>query len=101
MSVPRVPGLCSEGSPAVPEQALQDVGGSRRAEDGPLDASVFEVAAVDLVGAEPLFDALLDAVALGEADGAGSRGETVVHEVHGILKGEERQREVERGEMTE
>lgn len=72
-------------SPAVPEQALQDVGGSWGAEDGPLDASVFEVAAVDLVGAEPLFDALLDTVALGEADRARSRGETVVHEVHRIL----------------
>lgn len=65
---------------------MQDVGGPRCAEDGPLDAPVFEIAAVDLVGAEPLFDALLDAVCLGETDGAGTRWETVVHKVHRILK---------------
>lgn len=65
---------------------MQDVGGPRRAEDGPLDASVFEVAAVDLVGAEPLFDALLDAVGLGEADGARAWREAVIHKVHRILK---------------
>ena len=76
-----------DSSPAVSEQALEDVGGPRRAEHGPLDASVFEVAAVDLVGAEPLFDALLDAVAFGEAHGARSRGEAVVHKVHGVLNG--------------
>lgn len=99
MSVLCVLGFCSESSPAVPEQALQDVRGSWGAEHGPLDASVFEVAAVDLVGAEPLFDALLDAVALGEADGARSRRETVVYEVHRILNREERR--VDKGEMTE
>lgn len=71
---------------------MQDVGGPRRAEDGPLDAPVFEVAAVDLVGAEPLLDALLDAVALGEAHGARTRGEAVVHEVHRVLR-EERRRD--------
>lgn len=76
-------------SPAVPQKALQDVGGPRRAEDGPLDAPVFEVAAVDLVGTEPLFDSLLDAVPLGETYRAGSRRETVIHEVHGILQEEE------------
>lgn len=65
---------------------MQDVGGPRRAEDGPLDASVFEVAAVDLVGAEPLFDALLDAVSLGEANGARTWREAVIHKVHRILK---------------
>lgn len=80
----------SDSSPAVPEQALQDVRGSWCAEDGPLDASVFEVAAVDLMGTEPLFDSLLDAVALGEAHGARSRGETVVHKVHRILNMDER-----------
>ena len=80
--------LVSVGSPAVPKQALQDVGRSRRAEDGPLDAPVFEVAAVDLVGTEPLFNPLLDTVALGEAHGARSRGETVIHEVHRVLKEE-------------
>lgn len=80
--------LCgSDSSPAVPEQALQDVRGPWRAKDGPLDASVFKVAAVDLVGAEPLFDSLLDAVALGEAHGARSRGKTVIHKVHGVLNG--------------
>lgn len=73
-------------SPAVSQKALQDVGGPWRAEDGPLDASVFEVAAVDLVGAEPLFDALLDAVGLREADGARTWREAVVHKVHRILK---------------
>ena len=76
----------SDGSPAVPEQALQDVRGPWRAEDGPLDAPVFEVAAVDLMGTEPLFDSLLDAVALGEAHRARTRGETVIHEVHSVLK---------------
>lgn len=76
-------------SPAVPQKALQDVGGPRRAEDGPLDAPVFEVAAVDLVGTEPLFDSLLDTVPLGETYGAGSRRETVIHKVYGILREEE------------
>lgn len=80
--------LLSVGSPAVPEQALQDVGRSRCAEDGPLDAPVFGVAAVDLVGTEPLFNPLLNTVALGEAHRAGSRGETVIHEVHRVLKEE-------------
>lgn len=65
---------------------MQDVGGPRRAEDGPFDTSVFKVAAVDLVGTQPLFDALLDAVALGEAHGARSWGETVIHEVHRVLE---------------
>lgn len=50
ISVLRLLGFGSVSSPAVPEQALQDVRGSWCAEDGPLDASVFEVAAVDLVG---------------------------------------------------
>lgn len=76
----------TSSSPAVSEQTLQDVGGPRRAEDGPLHASVFEVAAVDLVGAQPLFDSLLDAVTLWEAHGAWSRGETVIHKVHSVLK---------------
>lgn len=80
--------LGSVGSPAVSQQALQDVGGPRRAEDGPLDASVFEVAAVDLVGAQPLLDSLLDAVALWEAHGARSRGEAVIHKVHSVLSRE-------------
>lgn len=80
-----------DSSPAVPEQALQDVRRPWRAEDGPLDASVFEVAAVDLVGAEPLFDSLLDAVALGEAHGARSRRETVIHEVHRVLNRDKRE----------
>lgn len=65
---------------------MQDVGRPRRAKDGPLDASVFEVAAVDLVGAEPLFDALLDAVGLGKADGARTWREAVIHKVYRILK---------------
>lgn len=73
-------------SPAVSQKALQDVGGPGRAKDGPLDASVFEVAAVDLVGAEPLFDALLDAVGLGEAYRARTWREAVIHKVHRILK---------------
>lgn len=83
-------------SPAVPQKPLQDVGGPWRAEDRPLDAPVFEVAAVDLVGTEPLFDSLLDTVPLGETYGAGSRRETVVHEVHGILweKEEEKKRRI-------
>lgn len=89
---------------------MQDIRGPWRAEDGPLDAPVFEVAAVDLVGAEPLFDPLLDAVALGEAHGARSRGEAVIHEVHRVLKRGEREtagggeRKVtgrQRGETTE
>lgn len=86
-----------DSSPAVSEQALQDVRRPWRAEDGPLDASVFEVAAVDLVGTEPLFDSLLDAVALGEAHGARSRGETVIHKVHSVLNRDERET-VEGGE---
>lgn len=53
-------------SPAVSEQTLQNVRGPWRSEDGPLDASVFKVAAVDLVGAKPLLNSLLDAVTLGE-----------------------------------
>lgn len=81
---------------------MQDVRGPRRAEDGPLDASVFEVAAVDLVGAEPLFDALLDAVALGEAHGSRPRREAVIHEVHGVLSvgGIGRRREKRERETT-
>lgn len=75
----------SDSSPAVSQQPLEDVRRSRRAENGPLDASVFEVAAFDLVGAEPLFDSLLDAVALGEAHRTRPRGETVVHKVHRVL----------------
>ena len=75
-----------DSSPAVSEQALQDVRGPRRAEDGPFDAPVFEVAAVDLVRAQPLLDSLLDAVAFWEAHGARSRGETVIHKVHRVLK---------------
>lgn len=85
-SVLCVLGFGSDSSPAVPQQALQDVRGPRRAEDRPLDASVFEVAAVDLVGTEPLFYPLLDAVPLGESHGARSRGEAVIHKVHSVLK---------------
>lgn len=73
-------------SPAVSQEALQDVGGPGRSKDGPFDASVFEVAAVDLVGAEPLFDALLDAVGLGKAYRARTWREAVIHKVHRILK---------------
>lgn len=76
-------------SPAVAEKSLQDVRGPRRAEHGPLDSSVFKIAAVDLVGTQPLFDPLLDAVALREADGLGSGRETVIHKVHGVLNKEE------------
>ncbi len=70
---------------------MQDVRGPWRAEDGPLDASVFKVAAVDLVGTEPLFDSLLDAVALGEAHRARSRGEAVIHKVHSVLSKDKRE----------
>ncbi len=93
MSDPCVLAFASDSSPAVSEQALQDVRGPWRAEDGPLDASVFEVAAVDLVGTEPLFDSLLDAVTLRETHGARSRGETVIHEIHSVLNGDERERQ--------
>lgn len=87
----------SDSSPAVSQQALQDVRGPRCAEDGPLDAPVFEVAAVDLVGAKPLFDSLLDAVTLREAHRARSRGETVIHKVHSVLNRDQRET-VESGE---
>lgn len=97
MSVLCILVLGSDSSPAVPEQALQDIRWPWRAEDRPLDASVFEVAAVDLVGTEPLFDSLLDAVALGEAHGARSWGETVIHKVHRVLNGDKRET-VEGGE---
>lgn len=65
---------------------MQDVRRPRGAEDGPFDAPVLEVVAVDLVGAEPFFDSLLDAVTLGEAHGTRAWGEAVVHEVHHVLK---------------
>lgn len=82
--------LCFDDSPAVSKQSLEDVRGPWRAEDGPLDTSVFEVAAVDLVWAQPLFDSLLDAVALRETHRARSRRETIVHKVHRVLNGDER-----------
>lgn len=87
----------SDNSPAVSQQALQDVRGPRRSEDGPLDATVFEVAAVDLMGTEPLFDSLLDAVSFGEANGARSRRETVIHKVHSVLNRSDKER-MDRGE---
>lgn len=65
---------------------MQDVRGPRGAEDRPFDAPVLKVVAVDLVRAEPLFDSLLDAVALGEAHGLGAGREAVVHKVHHVLK---------------
>lgn len=71
---------------------MQDVRGTWRAEDGPLDASVFKVAAVDLMGTEPLFDSLLHTVTLGKAHGARSRGETVIHKVHSVLNKDKRER---------
>lgn len=77
--------FCSNSLPAVSKKSLEDVGGPRRAEDGPFGASVFEVTAVDLVGTQPLFDSLLDAVALREAHRMRSRGETVIHKVHRVL----------------
>lgn len=86
----RVLGLGANSLPAVSQQPLQDIGGSRRSEDRPLDASVFEVAAVDLMGTEPLFDSLLDTVALRKSHGVGSWGETVIHKVHGVLRKDER-----------
>lgn len=82
--------LGADSLPAVSQQPLQDIGGSRCAEDGPLDASVFEVAAVDLMGTEPLFDSLLDTVALRKSYRAGSRGETVIHKVHRVLREDDR-----------
>lgn len=78
--------LGADSSPAVSQQPLQDIGGSRCAEDGPLDAPVFEVAAVDLMGTEPFFDSLLDTVALRKSHRTGSWGETVIHEVHRVLR---------------
>lgn len=94
--------FCYNSSPAVSKESLEDVGGSRRAEDGPFDTSVFEVAAVDLVGAQPLFDSLLDAVPLGEAHGMRSWGETVIHKVHRVLNkgGRQRQLRLERNSET-
>lgn len=68
--------------PAVSKKSLEDVRGPWCAEHGPLDSSVFEIAAVDLVGTQPLFDSLLDAVALWEADRSRSGGKTVIHKVH-------------------
>lgn len=82
--------LGADSLPAVSQQPLQDIGGSRCAEDGPLDASVFEVAAVDLMGTKPFLDSLLDTVALGKSHGAGSWGETVIHEVHRVLREDDR-----------
>lgn len=72
-------------SPAVSKESLKDVGGTWCAKDGPFDTSVLEIAAIDLLGTEPLFDSLLNAVTLGKAHRARSRGETVVHKVHGVL----------------
>lgn len=71
---------------------MQDVRGPWCAEDRPLDAPVFEVVAVDLMGTEPFLDSLLDAVAFGEAYGARSWGETVIYKVHGILNRDEREK---------
>lgn len=83
-------GLGADSVPAVSQQPLQDIGGSRRSEDRPLDASVFEVAAVDLMGTEPLFDSLLDTVALRKSHGVGSWGKTIIHKVHRVLRKDER-----------
>lgn len=89
--------LSCDSSPAVSKESLQDVGGPRCAEDGPLDTPIFEVAAVDLMGPQPLFDSLLDAVALGEAHRARSRGETVIHKVHRVLKKDKGEADRKRG----
>jgi len=79
-----------DSSPAVSKQPLEDVRGPWRAEDGPLDTSVFEVAAVDLVRAKPLLDSLLDTVTLRKTHRARSRGETVIHKVDRVLNKDDR-----------
>ena len=53
--------------PAVSQESLQYVRGAGRPEHTPLDTTLFEVVAVDLVWAEPLLDSLLDAVTLRKA----------------------------------
>lgn len=98
ISVPCALVFGTDSSPAVSQQALQDVRGSWRAEDRPLDASVLEVAAVDLMGAEPLLDSLLDAVSLREAHRARSRGKAVVHKVHRVLSVDKRERKGDKRE---
>lgn len=82
--------LCCDNSPAVSKQPLEDVRGPWRAEDRPLDVAVFEVAAVDFVGTQPLFDPLLDAVPLWETDRARARGKAVIHKVHRVLAEDKR-----------
>lgn len=82
--------FCCDNSPAVSKEPLEDVRGPWRAEDGPLDATVFEVAAVDFMGTQPLLDALLDAVPLWETHGARPRGKAVIHKVHRVLAEDKR-----------
>lgn len=74
------------GSPAVTQKSLQDVGGARRAENIPLDCALSQVAAVDFLGAKPLFDPMLDAVVRREANRLWAGREAVVHKRHCVLK---------------